>query len=139
MTISEDHINKPLQVSSGLRLLVISTIFGLVNSLINETIRDTDRISIPMGLSISILTFGLLLFIIFQMSQRKKWARTTFLVLFIIGATTFPFTLTIIIGESPVIGIITVLLTLSQIISFVLLYSKSANQWFHLTVASQPG
>src|ERR1039457_2761811 len=128
----ENYISKPVQVSSGSKLLFISAIIGLVNSLIIQKIKNLDTISIPIALTISILTFTLMLFFIYQMSLRKKWARTTFLILFIIGATTFLFTLVIIVRTSLVIGITTILLTLLQIISLSMLYSKAANRWFRL-------
>ena len=132
MLSTQPYINKPREVASGVKLLLISAILGLVNSLITRTKVNIDMIPVTTGIFISVFTFTLLLFFIYQMNLGKKWGRTIFLILFIFGATTFPFTLAIITGLSSVIGIITVLLTLLQIIALAMLFSKSANRWYNV-------
>jgi FtsH-binding integral membrane protein len=111
---------------------------GVVNSIISEVTTEMKNYSSGMGLFITIFTFALMIFLIYQMNGRKKWARTTFLVLFILGALMFPFTLITLFKSNIVVGLLTVILTVLQIIALTIIYNKESNEWFNLNKQTSP-
>jgi FtsH-binding integral membrane protein len=131
-------IQKPKKVSSAINLLIVSIVLGVVNSIISEVTTEMKNYLSGMGLFITIFTFALMIFFIYQMNARKKWARTTFLVLFILGALMFPFTLITLFKSNIVVGLLTVILTVLQIIALTMIYSKESNEWFNLNKQTSP-
>lgn len=139
-------IQKPKKVSFAINLLIVSIVLGVVNFIIREMTTDIHEMtnemknySSGMGIFTTILSFALMLFLIYQMNRRKKWARTTFLVLFILnaifvilGALIYPLTLITMFKSSLVVGVLTIILNILQIISLTMIYSKTGNEWFNL-------
>ncbi len=124
------YIQKPKKVSIAINLLIASTILGFINSIMNDMITETKNYSSVLGLITIILTLTIEIFFIYQINKGKKWARTTSLVLSILGALLFPFIIINIFKSSPIVGILSIVLTILQIISLILIYSKEGNEWF---------
>ena len=124
------YIQKPKKVSIAINLLIASTILGFINSIMNDMITETKNYSSVLGLITIILTLTIEIFFIYQINKGKKWARTTSLVLSILGALLFPFIIINIFKSSPIVGILSIVLTTLQIISLILIYSKEGNEWF---------
>lgn len=124
------YIQKPKKVSIAINLLIASTILGFINSIMNDMITETKNYSSVLGLITIILTLTIEIFFICQINKGKKWARTTSLVLSILGALLFPFIIINIFKSSPIVGILSIVLTILQIISLILIYSKEGNEWF---------
>ncbi|MFA5848316.1 MAG: hypothetical protein WC833_00390 [Bacteroidales bacterium] len=138
-------IQKPKKVSFAINLLIVSIVLGVVNLIIDkvtpdfpELIPEMKNYSNDPHLFVIILSFALTIFFAYQMNQRKKWARTTFLVTVIIsaffvilGALTFPSTIITMFKSNPAVGLISIILNTLQLISLVMMYSKTANEWFN--------
>ena|ERR1700744_4306677 len=129
---TEIAIQKPKKVSSAINLLISSTVLGVINSIVSEMTTVLKNYSSGMGLSITILTIALMIFFIYQINAGKKWARTTFLILFILGTLMLPFTLIALFESSPFIGSIITIVTVLEIIALTMLYSKESNLWFNV-------
>ena len=127
---TDNYIQKPKKVSIAINLLIASTILGFINSIMNDMITETKNYSSVLGLITIILTLTIEIFFIYQINKGKKWARTTSLVLSILGALLFPFIIINIFKSSPIVGILSIVLTILQIISLILIYSKEGNEWF---------
>lgn len=125
------NIQKPKKLTSAIKLFIVSIILGLINSIISEITTEMKNYSSGLGLTTTIFTFVLFVFFVYQMNEGKKWARNTFLVLSILGALFFPFTIVILFEANPIIGIITIISSVIQVIAFVHLFSKECNEWFN--------
>jgi len=128
-------IQKPKKVSYAINLLIASIIFGVVNTIITEM----TNYSSDNNLFMNILSIVLMMFFIYQMDRGKKWARTTILVVFILGsfffilgAIVFPQTLITIFKSSPfIVSLYLIIQIILQTISLIMIYSKTANEWFN--------
>ena len=128
--LSDIHNQKPKKLSLAINLFIISIILGFVNSIISEFTTEIKNYTSGLGLSTTIFTFAMFVFFIYQMNAGKKWARTTFLILSLLGALFFPFTIVTLFQANPIIGVITLISSIIQIFAFFFIYSKECNEWF---------
>ena len=124
------NIQKPKTLTSAINLFIISIVLGFINTIISKMTTEIKNYTSGLGLFTTIFTFILFVFFVYQMNAGKKWARTTFLVLSILGALFFPFTIIALFRANPIIGIITIISTIIQIIAFIKIYSNECNEWF---------
>ena len=61
----------------------------------------------------------------------KKWARTLFLVLFILNVAASPIYVPFIFKTNLALGFLFILQMLLQILALIYLYSKSSSEWFN--------
>ena len=128
--LSDIHNQKPKKLSLAINLFIISIILGFINSIISEFTTEIKNYTSGLGLSTTIFTFAMFVFFIYQMNAGKKWARTTFLILSLLGALFFPFTIVTLFQANPIIGVITLISSIIQIFAFFFIYSKECNEWF---------
>ena len=128
--LSDIHNQKPKKLSLAINLFIISIILGFVNSIISEFTTEIKNYTSGLGLSTTIFTFAMFVFFIYQMNAGKKWARTTFLILSLLGALFFPFTIVTLFQANPIIAVITLISSIIQIFAFIFIYSKECNEWF---------
>ena len=128
--LSDIHNQKPKKLSLAINLFIISIILGFVNSIISEFTTEIKNYTSGLGLSTTIFTFAMFVFFIYQMNAGKKWARTTFLILSLLGALFFPFTIVTLFQANPIIAVITLISSIIQIFAFFFIYSKECNEWF---------
>jgi len=122
---------KPSKVTYAIIILCVYLLLGIVNSFIlNLTTTLIDYSSIQVLITTAI-TWALIIFFIYQINLGKKWARTTFLILFIIGILIFPFSFISTIKASLVVGIVEIVQVIMQIIALILLFSKESNAWYN--------
>lgn len=127
---SDIIIQKPKKLTLAINLFIISIVLGFINTIISEMTTEMKNYTSGLGLSTTILTFAMFVFFTYQMNAGKKWARTTFLILSLLGALFFPFTIVPLFQANPIIGVITVISSIIQIFAFVFIYSKECNEWF---------
>ena len=128
--LSDIHNQKPKKLSLAINLFIISIILGFINSIISEFTTEIKNYTSGLGLSTTIFTFAMFVFFIYQMNAGKKWARTTFLILSLLGALFFPFTIVTLFQANPIIAVITLISSIIQIFAFIFIYSKECNEWF---------
>lgn len=124
-------VQRPKKLIYSINLFIFSIVLGFINSIISEMTTEMKNYTSGLGLSTTIFTFALFVFFVYQMNAGKKWARTTFLVLSVLGALIFPFTIVTLFKANPIIGLITIISTIIQIIAFIKIYSKECNEWFN--------
>jgi drug/metabolite transporter (DMT)-like permease len=122
---------KPNSIRTARNILYTSIFFGIINSVINAMTTGLNDYSAIKGVFIIISILLLLFFLIKQMELGRKWARSTFLILFILGILIFPFTLTSLFKANLFVGIFSVVQALLQIVALAFLFSKESNRWFN--------
>jgi hypothetical protein len=96
-----------------------------------ELINTNENDSRIQRLVITFATLLILFFLIRMIALRRKWARTTFLVLFLVGMLVSSAVIIAMLKVNFVNGIIAVVQTLLQIIALIFLFSKRSNLWFN--------
>lgn len=95
-----------------------------------ELTTEFNNLSDPKNLIILILSLGLMAFFTYKIHMCKKWARTTFIVLFLLGVIMYPFTLIQFFNLSTFIGIISSIQTGLQLFAIILLFKKDSRSWY---------
>ena len=144
--LTDITIQKPKKVSTAINLLIVSIVLGVVNFIIgemtthiHEVTNEIKNYSSDMGLVTSILSFAFMSFLIYNMNRRKKWARMIFLVIvilgaffIILGALVYPQVLITMYTSRPDAGVLAIIVNILPIISLIMMYSKTSNEWFNL-------
>ncbi|WP_291134385.1 hypothetical protein [Flavobacterium sp. UBA7663] len=123
--------HKPTKLTKAINLLIVSIIIGIINFFI----ANFDTIDLTKIATV-ILTFLFMSVFVYLINARKKWARTVFLILFLLGSLMFPFTVATLFEQNPIAAIISVVLTIIQIFALVLLYSEEVNNWINYRTTS---
>jgi hypothetical protein len=122
---------KPKQVVNAINLLYLSLFIGIVRMLLEFS--TMLAIASPVLIvSVEIIVFTFMFFLIYKTSNRRKWARFTFIALFIIG---FPFSIMPLIKSifvNPISGTLGLIQVVFQIIAIGLLLSKNSNEWYKI-------
>lgn len=120
----------PKTISQAAKLIYLTLGIGLVNSAIVEYTTVLSNISEPKNLFVLIFTLAILGFLTYKIQMGRKWARTTFLVLFLFGLLIFPFTVIQTFELNPLIGIISLAQTGLQVYALILLYKPDSREWY---------
>ncbi len=123
--------HKPKSIIAARNILYASLFLGVIGFLIREFITILpEPLHFPM--LITNLIILLLLFIAIRyIGFGKKWARTLFLILFIINAGASPIYVPFIFKANLVLGFLFILQILLQILAIRYIYSKTSNEWFN--------
>jgi uncharacterized PurR-regulated membrane protein YhhQ (DUF165 family) len=100
-------------------LFVVQFALGLPGNPNLKVILSNGSLIILLYIAIRFIGFG------------KKWARTMFLVVFILNAVATPIYASFIFRTNLALGFLFVLQMLLQILALVYLYSESSNEWFN--------
>lgn len=122
--------NLPKTISNAVLLIYITIGIGIVNSIIMELTTNLKNISEPKNLFVLIFTLGLMALIARNIHFGKKWARTTYLALFLLGLIAYPFSLIQFFQLNPLIAIISLTQTGLQIYALFLLYKQDSKDWY---------
>ncbi|MEO6453945.1 MAG: efflux RND transporter permease subunit [Ginsengibacter sp.] len=126
----ELSIDKPRKVAIALKLLTANLILSILSAI---GFMAAHIISVTGNfLIIMILAWALIVFLIYNMNLRKKWARTTFLILFILGSLLSFSTIPQLMSVSVVALILSIVQLLIQLAAVILLFSKESNNWFNI-------
>jgi len=120
----------PNTISNAAKLIYLSLIFGLINTIIFKFTNVLQNFSNPKELITTIISVGLMIFIAYNISTGKKWARTVFLVFSIIGFIIYPFILIEFFRQNLLVGILSIISTSLQIYSLILLYKPDSKEWY---------
>jgi hypothetical protein len=122
-------IKKPKNVTKGINLLVISEALSIIYAYKD---RNTGNFLI------FICSCGLLLFFSNKLANGKKWARTMFLILFIVFFLLYiafilllPRDFSILLKDNPEAVGINIILYITHIIGFFYIYSAESNKWYN--------
>jgi hypothetical protein len=138
MNTADPIFHKPKSIIAAKNILYATIFLGLINSLIDRWTNRSSNISNTEGLIINLVTLLLMFFITVQIGLGKKWARTIFLILFILGIVLFPFAVIPVLKANILIGVLAIFSAILQIIALVFLFSKDSTHWFNAVKATTP-
>ena len=126
------NIPKPKKLSYAIILLIVSVILGVINYfVITQTSPKWFIYSFYRRFFSTLFTYSIQLFLIYQISISKKWARNTFLILLILDILV-QFSAIASFKFNSIVGFISVVSSVLQIIAIIMIYSKESNEWFNL-------
>ena len=123
--------NKPKSIIAAKNILYATMFLGIINWTITQWMTDLHSSAPVEGVIILIVTLLVIFILIKQIGFGRKWARIVLLVLFIAGLLIFPWTLSVLFKANLLIGIISLLQALMEIVALVFLFSKESTQWFN--------
>ena len=126
--MTPNQVTRPAEVSKGVKLLYRMLGLGVINSII--TMFTIPNSELGFTLTILIFVFLAMIYIIQKIGSRSNGARITFLVLTMIGT---PFSLMTLIQNFeyyPVSSLITLIISIFQIVALVYLFQKPSSEWF---------
>ena len=125
------QIERPREVVRAVQFLFAATVIGLITASLNLAQRVSGA---PMifALLIVIGFFGLCYFLIRTISAGRDWARIVLLVLVLLN---LPFAILSDIAalrQSILLGMLSIIIVILQIIGTYLLFTKNSNLWFRM-------
>lgn len=124
-------MEKPIEVTRAVQLLYASLGVGIVKSVVDFA-HLSSEVHLMFILFVMILTFALLFFFIWKISDGRNWARIVFLILFLLG---LPMSIPIYleeIGRNLFLAILTSIQIIIQIVAIYLMFMKNSNPWFRV-------
>jgi hypothetical protein len=122
------QMEKPSQVTTAVRLLWSSLGLGILSSALQwEYLASLG--SVGFILSVQILSFTVLAWLIWKISVGRNWARITFLVLAIIGLG-FLAQIPSVFERSPASAVVGVIQLLLQFAALYLVFADPGRRWF---------
>ncbi len=123
--------HKPKSIVAAKNILYATVFLDIISSLIGEFSAGMHNYSSIRGLASTVISILLLLLIIREIGLGHKWARTLFLILFILAVIGMPFYISILFDASIVLGFLFILVVLLEILALYFLFSKSSSNWFN--------
>jgi hypothetical protein len=130
--------HKPNSIIAAKNILYATVFLDIISSSIGEFSAGMHNYSSVQGLASTILSIGLLVIIIREIGLGHKWARTLFLILFILEMLSMPFYISILFNASIVLGFLFILQVLLQIVALYFLFSKKSSNWFNRFKTDRP-
>lgn len=121
--------HKPKSIIAAKNILYAAIFIGCLLVIVRDFILGMSNNGGFLGITLTIIGFAIIIFLIKTMDLCKKWARTVLLVLYCIMIITIALHPNLITGI--VEGLLLVIQTLLVIVAFFFLFSKESNQWFN--------
>ena len=120
----------PISISSAVKVIYFSAALGLINPLIIYLAGLFENFPSLTSLIIIVLSTSLVVFLGFQVHCGKKWARTVFLVIYLVGLIPSALMIFDSFRLSPLIGILSLVQVIVQGYALILLYRPSSKEWY---------
>jgi hypothetical protein len=122
--------HKPKSIIAAINILYASLFLDLINWGISQfTAEQTGQARIE-AIVVLVLTILVTFILIKKVGTGKKWARTILLVLFILGLAGFLWVAPAMFKLNLLVAIISLLITILEIIALGYLFSKDSTAWF---------
>ena len=125
----DSSIARPVSVRQAVVILYASLGLGIVRSSLEA---QQLSASAPLGFvfAVALCVLVLMALIVYLIGSGKSWARMVFLVLFLLGCPLAVRPLLRSLEATPVSGILGLLQIVMQLLALVLLFQRSASNWF---------
>jgi hypothetical protein len=123
--------HKPQSFISAKNLLYTSICVGVFTILLHKFMPGGLANNIIAGLALISAEYLIMFFIVKQMGLCKKWARTIFLIIYIVITTSYIFLFKIELRVSMAEIALFVFQAAFQFIALIFLYTKESNAWFN--------
>ncbi len=141
MLPADPLVHKPKSIVAARNILYATLFLGVINWAIAQWTTDLYRGTPVKAIVTLIITLLILFLLIKQVGLGRKWARVVLLVLFIAGILIFPWTLPGLFQANLLVGVISLLQAIMDIVALVYLFSKESTLWFnrvHITAQDEP-
>lgn len=122
-------LQKPKQIALAVTLLWLSLVLGAVASLLDLRYVQSTAPGLAKWI-IPLTVLGMLALLAVLISSGHNWARIVFLVIFLMGALPYLFTLPNIFSRSLVAGSASAAQVILQAVAICLVFSRPASGWF---------
>jgi hypothetical protein len=123
--------HKPKSIIASRNILYATIFLYIIYCLMGEFNSGLHNFSGNAGITTTITTLVILLLSTRQIGFGHKWARTLFLIFFILQALALPRYLPFIFKSSLALGFLFVLQILLEILALYFLFSKISTNWFN--------
>jgi hypothetical protein len=138
MIPTDPLFHKPQSIIAAKNILYATIFLGLLILGIIEMTNDFGNYSNTQGWITGIVILVIILLVTRQIGLGRKWARSLFLVLFLLLAVLIPFTLIPIFKASFLIEVLFIFLALLQILALRFLFSQKSTDWFNRVNSTDP-
>ena len=138
MNESGPLFHKPKSIIAAKNILYATVFLGLITLVINKLSYGSSNPADNRGLIIALVSFAVILFLVRQIGLGHKWARTVFVILFILGIALFPYTIVPLFRMNPLLGVLSLLQALLQILALRYLFAKESTEWFNRVHSTVP-
>ncbi len=122
--------HKPMSIIAAKNILYATLFLGVINWVIGQWGMDGRPNAPVAGAVVLILTLVVVFLLIRQIGLGRKWARMVLLILFVAGLLMSPWTLPVLFKTNFLVGVLSVLQALLQLVALIFLFSRSSSQWF---------
>jgi hypothetical protein len=133
--------HKPKSIIAAKNTVYATMFLCIINWAVSQWTTDLNTSAPVQGIIILIVTLLVMFILIKQVGFGRKWARVVLLVLFVAGMLVFPWTLSVLFKANLLVGVISLLQAILEILALVFLFSKESTQWFnrvHITAQDEP-
>jgi hypothetical protein len=123
--------HKPKSIIAAKNILYATVFLGIINWVIGKLTTDLTGYSNSEGIIVTFLTLIVIFLLTKQIGYGKKWARTVFLILFILGIIIFPFAVVPLFKLNLLLGVLCVFQALLQILALKFLFTRESTHWFN--------
>jgi hypothetical protein len=124
--------HKPKSIIAAKNIFYACLFIAFINVLVRDFTLGIALNGGILSLTITIIGFGIIIFLIREIGLRKKWARTVLLIIFIYMLSSIYFVFKTGANTGSIEKVLFIFRQLLQILGFVFLYRKESNQWFKM-------
>jgi hypothetical protein len=129
-TTEEDpNLERPKRVTAGVQFLLASLALGAITAAVH-VFRNAAGTSMVLAQLIVLAFFGLGFLLVWRIAAGKNWARIVLLVLVVVGTPLAVPGYFASLKHNMVSGLLSIFISLLQLIGTFLLYTGKSNPWF---------
>jgi hypothetical protein len=133
MKLEKEHnlpAELPKTISNSSKIIYLSACLGIINPILINLFTPINSFSDPTDLVIILVSTGILIFLGYDISLGKNWARIVFTVLCGLGFLLLPFIILETFRMTPVVGFLSLLQAFLQGLAIFLLFKSDSREWY---------
>ena len=141
MLPADPLFHKPKSIIAAKNILYATLFLGVINWAFSQWATDLYKSGPIPAIITLILTLVIIFILIKQIGFGRKWARVVLLVLFLAGMFFFLRTASVLFKTNLLVGVISLLQAILEIVALIFLFSKESTLWFnrvHITAQDAP-
>ena len=123
--------HKPKSFLSARQIIYTSILVGVIALVIRALSVGLANIGGTPAIAVTVIFYILVVVLVKQMSNDKKWARTALLILYILAMIVYPIAMAEQIKASMLVAALLFIQVALVIYALVLLYNKECTEWFN--------
>jgi hypothetical protein len=123
--------HKPSSIVAAKNILYAQLFLGMLTWAIGWWTTNINASAPAQSIVILVVTVGIMFFLIKCIGLGRKWARVVLLVLFLLGLAVYPWTFMALLKASMLVGVLSLLQTILEIVALLYLFSRDSTQWFN--------